>query len=162
MFASDDFPEYHKISSNTGIVCSSSLKSVFPQYNLEMLVGFLQNLELCHRVNLSGITTNLLSNESSLPSGVDEFFLFFPSFLDIHRPSILPNEEGFSFGWCLCCQNPDYQFFTSRFLHVLLLRLAYTFPLACDNHVEEFLITKKDALPGQKVYLGKTKKELKL
>ena len=59
---------------------------------------------------------------------------FFPSLLNICRPSILPaGENGFSFGWCLCCKEPEYQFFTSRFLHVLLLRLAYTFPLA-GNH----------------------------
>ena len=33
------------------------------------------------------------------------------------------------FGWCLGCSDP-HQYFSNRFLHVLLLRLAFTFPLA--------------------------------
>ena len=136
LFAPKHFPEHCKIFSNTGIICSSSLKSLFTQYDLKMLVSFLQTLELCHRVNLSGIATNLQRIKISSPSDVEECFLFFPSLLDIHRPCILPNEEGYSFGWCLCCIDPEYQCFTSRFLHVLLLRLAYTFPLACDTPSE--------------------------
>ena len=136
LFAPKHFPEHCKIFSNTGIICLSSLKNLFPQYDLKMLVSFLQTLELCHHVNLSGIATNLQRIETPSPSNVEECFLFFPSLLDIHRPCILPNEEGYSFGWCLCCLDPEYQFFTSRFLHVLLLRLAYTFPLAFDTPSE--------------------------
>ena len=141
LFAPKHFPQHLKIVSNTGIIQSSSLKKIFPQYNLEMLVGFLQTLELCHRVNLSGITTNLQSIELSSPGDVDKLFLFFPSLLGTrqqdqpNRPCILPKEENFSFGWCLCCVDPEYHFFTSRFLHVLLLRLAYTFPLACESSI---------------------------
>ena len=141
LFAPTHFQQNLKIVSITGIMQSSSLKNVFPQYNLEMLVGFLQTLELCHRVNLSGITTNLQSIELSSPGDVDEWFLFFPSLLGTHqqdqpnRPCILPKEEKFSFGWCLCCADPEYHSFTSRFLHVLLLRLAYTFPLACESSI---------------------------
>ena len=41
-------------------------------------------------------------------------------------------------------------FFTSRFLHVLLLRLAYTFSLACDNHVEEFSHYQKGCIAWTK------------
>ena len=141
LFAPKQFKEHSNIVSNTGIMKSSSLKNVFPQYNLEMLVGFLQTLELCHRVNLSGITTNLQSIELSSPGDVDEWFLFFPSLLGTrqqdqpNRPCILPKEEKFSFGWCLCCVDPEYHFFTSRFLHVLLIRIAYTFPLACEPSI---------------------------
>ena len=118
----------------TGIICSSTLKKLFPQYNLEMLVGFLQTLELCHCVNLSGIDTNLLQGIEDCSQRNTEKYFFFPSLLNMCRPIILPS-DGFSFGWYLSCKPvPEYQFFTSRFLHVLLLRLAYTFPLACGNH----------------------------
>ena len=108
----------------TGIICSSTLKNLFPQYNLDMLVGFLQTLELCHCVNLSGIETNLLQGiEDSSQRNTEKCF-FFPSLLSKCRPIILPG-DGFSFGWYLSCKPvPEYQFFTSRFLHVLLLRLA--------------------------------------
>ena len=98
-----------------------------------MLVGFLQTLELCHCVNSSDIRTNPQSIETSLQSDTEKFY-FFPSLLYNYRPNILLSEEGFSFGWCLCCKKPEYQFFTSRFLHVLLLRLAFTFHLASANH----------------------------
>ena len=135
LFAPIGFKEYHvQVASNTGIVCSSSLKQLFPQHNLEMLVNVLEILELCHRVNLSGTSTNLQSIEN-LPSSSDvkKSLLFFPSLLDIQLPSSLHNKETFSFGWCLRCNSKAHHFFTSRFLHVLLLRLAYTFPLANEN-----------------------------
>ena len=133
LFAPSNFAEHLQIASSTGIVLSSSLKKLLPQYKikLEMLISLLQRLELCHRVDLSGITTNIQSLETS--SIGDECFLFFPSLIDFCRPDTQPGEENFSFGWCICCSDSDYQCFTSRFLHVLLLRLAYTFPRACDH-----------------------------
>ena len=133
LFAPSNFAEHLQIASSTGIVLSSSLKQLLPQYKikLEMLISLLQKLELCHRVDLSGITTNIQSLETS--SIGDECFLFFPSLIDFCRPDTRPGEENFSFGWCICCSDSDYQCFTSRFLHVLLLRPAYTFPLASDH-----------------------------
>ena len=119
-------------ASITGIVLSSSLKQLCPQYHLEVLINFLLIFEFCHCVNLSGSTTNLVTYS---PSGdIEECFLFFPSLIDCCRPSSLPGVSNFNFGWTICCRNPEHQSFTSRFLHVLLLRLAYTYPLAdADN-----------------------------
>ena len=123
--------EHQEIASDAGIVHSSSLQRLFPDYDLEMLVGFLEVLELCHRVNLSATSTNLTSKENHV-SGDTEGYLFFPSLLSACRPRAKSStsEGEFTFGWCLSLKNEDYQFFTSQFLHVLLLRLAYTFPLA--------------------------------
>ena len=133
LFAPRNFAEHLQIASSTGIVLSSSLKQLLPQYKikLEMLISLLQRLELCHRVDLSGITTNIQSLGTS--SIGDECYLFFPSLIDFCRPDTQPGEENFSFGWSICCSDSDYQCFTSRFLHVLLLRLAYTFTLASDH-----------------------------
>ena len=125
LFAPKGFQEHQYVASSTGIMHPSSLQELFPSYNLEMLISFLENLELCHCVSLSGASTNLKSR-STEDIGVD---LFFPSLLDAYRSSMLLC-ENFTFGWCLTCQDQQYQFFTSRFLHVLLLRLASTFPLA--------------------------------
>ena len=121
LFAPTDFLEHQEIASNTGIVRLSALQQLFPQYNIEMLTGFLKTLDLCHHVYLSGITTNLHSIGQS--TGKKEHLLFFPCFLR-YEPSFSISDGCYSFGWCLCCREPDYQFFTSRFLHVLLLRLA--------------------------------------
>ena len=131
LFAPRGFAEHHQVASSTGIVFLSTLEQLFPHYNLKMLVDLIQMLELCHRVDLSGITTNIQSIETS--SLENECYLFFPLLIDFCRPDTQPGEENFSFGWCICCSDSDNQCFTSRFLHVLLLRLAYTFPLACDH-----------------------------
>ena len=135
LFAPKEFKEHHEVSSSTGIVCSSSLQQLLPQYNLQMLVSFLELLEICHHVDLSGVTTNLRQIDvSSSDDDHHESLLFFPCLLEIQRSSVLlPSEKGkFSdwFGWCLSCKHQKYCFFTSRFLHVLLLRLIDTFPLA--------------------------------
>ena len=119
----EEFKDQHLLGNNvnTGILCLSTFKQLFPQFNIEILVVFLQTLELCHSVNLSGIETNLLQCIEDV-SQRNQMYFFFPSLLNMCRPIILPS-DGFSFGWYLSCKPvPEYQFFTSRFLHVLLLR----------------------------------------
>ena len=103
-----------EITSETGIVLPSSLQQLFPDYDLEMLVGFLETLELCHRVNLSASSTNLVSRETHT-SGDTESYLFFPSLLSACRPeAVFTKSEGeFIFGWCLSLNNEEQQVFTS-------------------------------------------------
>ena len=131
LFAPDNFKQYRQVASNTGIIPIATLEELFPQHSSEMLVGCLENMEFCHPVNPSALHgTNLESNKatsSSPPSGVSH--LFFPSLVKEHRPS---NFDSPMFGWCLGCSDP-HQFFSNRFLHVLLLRLAFTFPLASKH-----------------------------
>ena len=122
LFAPSYFKEYHSgLASNTGIVPVSVLSDVFPQYDLDMLVGFLKSLEFCHEIDentLKIISTNFSSSSEKL--------LYFPALVSVEPTSKLNITDGF--GWCLWCPNP-YQFFSNRFLHILLLRLAYTFSL---------------------------------
>ena len=128
LFAPDHFKQYRQVASNTGIVPITTLEELFPQYSSEMLVGCLESMEFCHPVDLSTLqATNLKATSSYLPSGANH--LFFPSLVKELRPGDLPSPR---FGWCLGCSDP-YQFFSNRFLHVLLLRLAFTFPLASKN-----------------------------
>ena len=131
LFAPDNFKQYRQVASNTGIVPITTLEELFPKYSSEMLVGCLENMEFCHPVDPSALQgTGLESNKATLsspPSGASH--LFFPSLVKEHRPGDLPSPR---FGWCLGCSDP-HQFFSNRFLHVLLLRLAFTFPLASDH-----------------------------
>ena len=132
LFAPEDFEQYHKVASNTGVVSIVSLEELFPQYSSEMLVGCLESMEFCHSVDPSMLQgTNLKSNKGTLSpsrsSGASH--LFFPSLVKEQRPGDLPSAK---FGWCLGCSDP-YQFFSNRFLHVLLLRLAFSFPLTCEH-----------------------------
>ena len=132
LFAPDHFKQYRQVASNTGIVPIVTLEELFPQYSSEMLVGCLESMEFCHPVDPSALqATNLKATSSFPPSGAN--YLFFPSLVKEHRPGDLPSPR---FGWCLGCSNP-HQFFSNRFLHVLLLRLAFTFPLA-SKHLPPF------------------------
>ena len=128
LFAPDHFKQYRQVASNTGIVPIATLEELFPQCSSEMLVGCLESMEFCHPVDLSTLQATNLKATSSFPlSGPNH--LFFPSLVKEHRPGDLPSTR---FGWCLGCSDP-HQFFSNRFFHVLLLRLAFRFSLASKN-----------------------------
>ena len=121
-------------SSNTGIVHVSVLQDLFEDYDTSMLIDFLISMEFCHVIDsdtLNAITTNLSSSDVS---NVD--VLFFPALITGDPPSDLNDLFESGFGWCLYCPNP-FQFLSVRFLHVLLLRLAYLFCLPRRPKVDE-------------------------
>ena len=120
LFAPENFKQYRQVASNTGIVPITTLEELFPQYSSEMLVGCLESMEFCHPVDPSALqATNLKATSLSPLSGTNH--LFFPSLVKEHRPGDLPSPK---FGWCLGCSDP-HLFFSNRFLHILLLRLAF-------------------------------------
>ena len=132
LFAPDNFKQYQQsLSSNTGIVPITALEELFPQYSSEMLVGCLECMEFCHPVDPSALQGTYFESDKvpllSQPLGASH--LFFPSLVREHRPDIFFSPR---FGWCLGCSDP-HQFFSNRFLHILLLRLAFTFPLASKH-----------------------------
>ena len=69
-----------------------------------------------------------------------EWYFLFPALISTNRPNedIWQSEvfEQYRCGWCFHCTQPR-QFLTSRFLHVLLLRLAFSFALAPDSPPSE-------------------------
>ena len=108
---------YRDMASNTGIVPLSALKEAFPDHDTDMLVGFLISLQFCHMIE---------SNISApIPLPLDEL-LFFPALISTERPTNIKIENGL--GWCLWCPDPN-EFLSTRFLHGLLLWLAYTYCL---------------------------------
>ena len=112
------------VSSNTGIVHVSVLQELFPTYDRNMLIDFLKSMEFCHLIDsdtLNALTTNLSSSDHVSNVNV----LFFPALITAEPPSDLNDLFERGFGWCLYCPNP-FQFLSVRFLHVLLLRLAYS------------------------------------
>ena len=130
LFAPNDFKQYRQVATKTGIVPIATLEELFPWYSPEMLVGCLESMEFCHPVDPAALQdTNLKATSSSPPSRAN--YLFFPSHVEKHRPDDLPSPR---FGWCLGCNDP-HQFFSNRFLHVLLLRLTFKFPLASKNRL---------------------------
>ena len=127
LFAPDHFKEHRDLASNTGIVPVSNLHKVFPNYNSEMLVGFLTSLDFCRPVDPSVLQ---YTNLQTTPSHSTADLLFFPGLIQSERPESLVQQLGaLEFGWCLKCMDP-HEFLSSRFLHLLLLSVAYEFPLA--------------------------------
>ena len=132
LFAPRQFKEHRDIlASNTGIVSTSSLLSVFPHHNTDMLVGFLQLLNFCQPVDLSVLQ---YTNLKTTPSHSTADLLFFPGLVQSERPDSLVQQGALEFGWCLGCVNPE-QYFSSRFLHILLLSVAYRFSLSFRRKV---------------------------
>ena len=136
LFAPRQFKEHRDIlASNTGIVSTSSLLSVFPHHNTDMLIGFLQSLNFCQLVEPSVLEN---TNLQTTPSHSTADLLFFPGLVESKRPDSLVQQGAPEFGWCLRCVDPE-QYFSSRFLHILLLSVAYQFSLSFRRKVTSSL-----------------------
>ena len=127
IFAPESSKQHHQIASNTGVLPLSKFTKHFPKQSPEMLVKFLSHFEYCHKiVDLELIAT--INKEYSQ----EECYLLCTALISQKAPddmweprSDLPHQ----FGWILKCTDSE-QYFSSRFLQVLLLRLAFSFPLA--------------------------------
>ena len=126
IFAPHEFKEYQNISNGAGVVPICKIASLFPKLNTDMITQFLCHLEFCQEVTDPEVLS-LLHATSSASSSPRERYLFFPALvkLDIPPSVWLHNDQfGYHSGWLLQCSKPE-QFLSSRFLQVLLLRLAY-------------------------------------
>ena len=127
-------PAHQNIASNTGIVPKSILKEMFPEHNIHMLIGFLRSLQFCHVLESDTLQKFKTNISASIPLPSEEL-LFFPSLIKAEPPTDLKIENGL--GWCLWC--PDHnQFLSTRFLHLLLFILSYTFCLPRRNRAGYF------------------------
>ena len=125
LFAPSSFVEHRDIASNTGIITSSALQELFPQYSVDMLIGFLKSMKLCEELNktlLNVPCTNLALRKENLPLDSDHL-LFFPALIDEKRPQDIGGK--FKVGWCLKFTS-GYSF-SIRFLHMILLHVPYRF-----------------------------------
>ena len=139
LFAPKTFKEHADIASNTGIVSVSGLTRLFPEYDPDMLICFLKNMELCQELDPSFLrTTNLIArhreemgDSTSETQRRGERLLFFPCLLSTDRPDEMTSEV-YQFGWCLQCTR-EHDFFPPRYFHVLSLHLAFKFSLSKGN-----------------------------
>ena len=129
LFAPKTFKKLVDIASNTGIVIVSGLTRLFPEYDPDMLICFLKNMELCQELDPSFLRmTNLVAGEETGDSASEterrgERLLFFPCLLSTDRPKKMTSEV-YQFGWCLHCTR-EHEFFPPRYFHVLSLHLAF-------------------------------------
>ena len=136
VFAPQNFKQHCDLATSTGVVPFSKIHTHFPDLDTDMIMQFLCHLEFCHIVADSEILQLLHTESAAVRFDPTEIFFFFPGLVRIEAPSgIWENSSKFDYlcGWLLQCSKPG-QFFTPRFLQVLLLRLAFSLALAQDQH----------------------------
>ena len=133
IFAPEGFKEHQKsLSTSTGVVPLSKLAPLFPDINSDMITQFLCHLEFCQEIKALNLASLLVAEDQSIPTA-DERYFFFPGLVHLDTPRDViesgASKLDYNSGWVLQCSKPE-QFFSSRFLQVLLLRLAFLFALA--------------------------------
>ena len=137
LFAPNNFKQHKDLSWSTGVVPFSKLKNEFPDYNPNMVFGFLTHLEFCFKVKdhetLSLVKDEAANVEDTSPDVSEEYY-FFPALVSVENPlDVWEQNDAMccKCGWFYQCIRHD-QFLTTQFLHVLILRLAFTFALWLD------------------------------
>ena len=132
IFAPDYFKEhFHNFAMSTGVVTLSKIRERFTEFHHEVLVEFLIHLEFCFRIKDKHTLELITKNEVSLTSQASEYreeYYLFPSLVRYENPEdvCLPQETGmYQCGWFYKCGKETEQL-TTRFLHVLILRLAFS------------------------------------
>ena len=133
IFAPEGFKEHQKsLSTSTGVVPLSKLVPLFPNINSDMITQFLCHLEFCQEIKELKLASLLVAESQSTPTAGERYF-FFPGLVHLDTPQDViesgASKLDYNSGWVLQCSKPE-QFFSSRFLQVLLLRLAFLFALA--------------------------------
>ena len=123
--------QYEKFLSNLGIIPSDKLQTMFPEFSLALPKGCLTLLQYCQEIRDPQIISKVLE----IPIVKIKSVLFFPALLQTNREEvkwIRSHSSLCCIGWYVECFQ-SYDFFPPRFLHVLLLRLAFTFALPNDD-----------------------------
>ena len=114
---------------NVGILPPSLLEKILPDYiTKECLI----HLQYCQEISHKDVG----AFSSPLPPiSANQTLLFFPALCNLKRSEVswfTPPDLSYSIGWLARCTAPlDY--FPSRFLHVLLLRLVFKFTLSAPT-----------------------------
>ena len=144
-------PEY----KSTGVVSLSALTKEFPDYDRNVVIGLLSHLEFCKVMDeyaKSAMDTQMSSEHNSK----EEYYLF-PGLIKSERPREhlwqVDNESDYCCGWTLRCTKTE-EFLETRFLHVLLLRLAFSFPLtpeeglSAEGSIPEEALSTEGSIPA--------------
>ena len=148
IFAPEYFKQHHDIATSTGVVPKSKIADVFAgKYNVDMILNVLTLFEFCQKIKDSFTLSLIASSDPSRDGAAamttsyesSESYYFFPALVQVEHPTDVWQSSGpeqYQFGWCLQCSK-EGQYLTPRFLHVLLLRLAFSFALAPDSSQQD-------------------------
>ena len=142
VFAPKDFKEHTAIATDTGIVPVSKLDAHFPDIDTNLIVSFMCHLQFCLEVSDPEILERL-----SISGDHPEYerFLFFPSLVTAEAPmSVWVSAADFCYqsAWIVQCRKPN-QFFPSRFLHLVIHRLAFSFAMAGTATSDQLSLQRK-------------------
>ena len=148
VFAPENFKQHHDIATSTGVVPKSKIAGVFAEkYNIDMILSVLTLFEFCRKIEDSFIPSLIASSDPSRDVArtvttiekPSENYYFFPALVRVEHPTDVWQGSGpgqYQCGWCLLCSK-ECQYLTPRFLHVLLLRLAFSFALASNRSQQD-------------------------
>ena len=128
-------PEY----KSTGVVSLSGIRNEFPQYDPIVLITLLTHLEFCHEMDeYAKSALDAQMSSENMHNREEEYFLF-PGLITTERPDIWSvmnskdkEKNEYCCGWILHCTESE-ELLETRFIHVLLLRLAFSFPLVPED-----------------------------
>ena len=128
VFAPKYFEERSQFAMSTGVVPLSKLKEKFTEYNHEIIVEYLTHLEFCFRIK-DQHTLDMITKNTVQESETDEEYYFFPALVHVENPTDVCQRQphssiDYECGWLYRCHKETEQL-TTRFLHVLILRLAF-------------------------------------
>ena len=144
VFAPKYFKQHHNIATSTGVVPKSKIAGVFAEkYNIDTILCVLTLFQFCWKIEDS-FTVSLIASCDPKRDGAaamttsdesSESYYFFPALVRVQHPTDIWRRSGpgqYQCGWCLQCTK-EGQYLTPQFLHMLLLRLAFSFALAPDS-----------------------------
>ena len=117
---------YRELATGTGVVPLSKVTLEFKDPS--MITQYLTHFHFCTELNKE--TLKLFQPSTSF-SPTERYFLFPSLVRELVPADVWAPEEKYiqHSGWEIECSNPE-QFFTPRFLHLLLLRIAFRFALS--------------------------------
>ena len=117
--------EFKDAPFNIGTIPDDVLAEMLPPHiTKECLI----HLQYCQEISHSDVGVFPSLNQAG---STNQSLLFFPALCSVDKSQVVWDEapESFSMGWLALCTDP-HDYFPSRFLHVLLLRLVYAFTLS--------------------------------
>ena len=124
-----------QLKFSVGIIPESLLERVLPEYiTKESLLKLqycqeIENLNVEEDHNVSQLTSGPVPTESTTK---EKSYLFFPALCDLKLEEIQWPKSEFdrvTLGWYAKCDADSFDFFPTRFLHVLIVHLSHNFAL---------------------------------
>ena len=166
IFSPEPFkPQCKDFTGSTGVVPLSKIKEKLPHHHPDMITGFLSQLDFCFKIEdyraVEKITDNCTPRSPTAIGEEEEVYYFFPALVQVEDPPLdevwKPNPKmTFQCGWFYHCDSP-HQFLTTRCLHMLILRLAFSFALHTETVLSANCLNITAAAPfGNMVLHGGT------